>query len=80
MTTVHLGMVPSYLELYLRPMQYISFKALKFHNSQSQIQIPMLTANYRNGNEIGIRIGTRICGCEYAIIDAQFYSYQEVLM
>ena len=36
-----------------------------YHIIRSQIQIPILTANYRNGiGGIGTRIGIRICECK----------------
>ena len=35
-----------------------------FHTVQSQIQIAILTANYRNEIEIRIRIRIQICECK----------------
>ena len=36
-----------------------------FYTARSQIQIPILIANYRTGTRIGIRIGIRNCECKY---------------
>ena len=43
-----------------KPNGYILLRRT-FHTAQSQIQIPILTANYSNGIGIGTRIGFRIC-------------------
>ena len=44
-----------------KPNGYIVL-CINFHNAQNQIQIPIVTANYRNGIRIRIRIGIWLGG------------------
>ena len=46
-------------DLDCKPNGYIALGKM-FHTAQSCIQIPILTASYGNGMEIGIRIGIQI--------------------
>ena len=50
-----------------KPNGYFVLCRKTFHTARSLIQIPILTANYRNGIGIGIRIGIQICECKKAI-------------
>ena len=42
-----------------------------FHTARSQIQIPILTANYKNGIGVRVRIWVRLSQCKWAITHAR---------
>ena len=53
----------SYSDLDCKPNGYIVL-CIAVHTAWSRIPFQILTANYRNGIRIEIRIGIRICECK----------------